>query len=332
MVMKKIWMIPILTTLLVFSCETTTPIDEDDLTPPGVPANFRIDEELSGDGEIMLKWNANNEDDFHSYRLYRTTNSDIETTYTLLIETTQNQYLNVGLDYNTTYYYRLSAIDVNDNESEKGDEVHLKPLNLIPPAIPQGVKVYGYNVPSEPVRIDVQWTANTETDFLHYNVYKFTSGLFAADSTTFLQNLTTTSFSDTAITIGTKYYYKVTAVDKGLKESQTSDLKSDLALANPEQTSPASNATGQPLRPTFTWQKLDGATKYNVIVQTSSQSGEIWTGTVVQPTSGTTVSMQFPVSPTLAKNTNYYWKVASFSSDNTQANSYSPTWRFTTTN
>jgi len=249
-----------------------------------------------------------------------------------LIETTQNQYLNVGLDYNTTYYYRLSAIDNNGNESEKGNEVHLKPQNLNPPATPQGLKVYGYNVPNETARIYVQWAPNTETDFLHYNVYKSTSDFFATDSTTFLENLTATSFSDTDITIGTKYYYKVTAVDQGLKESQSSDMRSDLALANPVQTSPVNNATGQSLRPTFTWQKLDGATKYNVIVQAFSQSGEIWTGTVVQPTTGTTVSMQFPVSPVLSKNTVYYWKVASFSSDNIQANSYSLTWRFTTTN
>ncbi len=123
MMMKKIYIIlPVSFALLLTLCEMPSETENgDDLTPPDIPTGLEVVGSLSGDGVIVLNWNPNAENDFEGYRLYRAEDSDDVSMLSLIVDTTGVGYIDLNLDYNTTYYYRLTAYDENGNESEKSN-------------------------------------------------------------------------------------------------------------------------------------------------------------------------------------------------------------------
>ncbi|ADY52959.1 Fibronectin type III domain protein [Pseudopedobacter saltans DSM 12145] len=80
------------------------------------------------------------------------------------------------------------------------------------PAVPTGLTAIFDNQQSV-----LNWTANTETDLSSYKIYSGTS----ANPTTLLATVTkpTVTYTDTGLTNGTTYYYRITAVDQAGNES-----------------------------------------------------------------------------------------------------------------
>ncbi|MCK4447969.1 MAG: hypothetical protein KAW56_12930 [Candidatus Marinimicrobia bacterium] len=335
MKMSKFSIIFILSFALILSqCEAPSSTDDgDDFDAPAVPTGLDIIIGESGDGEIALSWNENSEKDFDGYRLYRASNTNEPSAYSLVIETPATNYKDTCLDYDTTYYYRVSAYDDNGNESEKSSSVYIQPINVKYPAAPIGFKVYGYNLPFDDPKIELEWQNNIETDFSHYNIYRATLALFLTDSSHFVINTTENYFTDIDVEVGTKYYYKISSLDKGLLESVNDTVKSDLPLPETVLTSPDSSSTVSDLNPTFIWEKAENATHYEVIVQPDPYGTATWTGMVNQPAQGNSVQTTYPSNSSttpLESNTVYYWRVAAYSSDNVKVNSYSILWKFRT--
>lgn len=83
--------------------------------------------------------------------------------------------------------------------------------DIIPPAQVTGLVATA----NGSTRIDLVWTANTELDLDHYNIYRGTTPNFivvpSVDQP--LGQTTANSYSDTGLTQQTTYYYKVAAVD-----------------------------------------------------------------------------------------------------------------------
>ena len=78
------------------------------------------------------------------------------------------------------------------------------------------VQVAGLTVtPVGSTQLNLAWTANTETDLNHYNVYRGTTAGFAVTlgTTTPVGTPTTNSYQNTGLSPSTTYYYKVSAVD-----------------------------------------------------------------------------------------------------------------------
>ena len=326
-----ILLIGLLAILFMF-CEPTTSVDNDindnDTTAPAIPTSLAIDENASIEDTIKITWAANTDDDFDLYRVYRSITVDSLPLYQKVSETGLTTYIDAGVDYGTLYFYRVSAVDENDNESEKSAAISCEPVNIFAPQTPTGFTAYGYNLPGESPYVELRWTPNTESDFLHYNVYRHTSRAFTSDSAYFITQTTETHYSDNTVDVGQRYYYRLTAVDKGLMASNPTSDESDLPLPQPSLVFPNNAATTTTLRPNLEWERVEDATKYEVIVQTSLYSGVVWTGEVTQPASGTTVNIGYPSEPALSNNTKYYWLVAVFSSDNTAANTYSDSTRY----
>ncbi|MDZ7290788.1 MAG: fibronectin type III domain-containing protein [candidate division KSB1 bacterium] len=190
-----------------------TPVDK---TPPAAPQGLAA---IAGDQQVILKWRKNTEADFLLYRIYRgsspnpttkvdSTNNIADTTKTI-----------TGLTNGTKYYFRMTAVDKNFNESGFSNEVSATPTAAdLPPAAPQGLTAIAGDR-----QITLKWRQNTEADFLCYRIYGGTSPnpITKVDST---QTGGANSIADTTkiltgLTNGTTYYFRITAVDQNFNES-----------------------------------------------------------------------------------------------------------------
>lgn len=96
-----------------------TPFDPAPQTPTGLAA-------AAGDKQVSLKWNANSEDDLAGYKIYRSTdNQNYELIQTVGLVTS---WTNTNLTNGTTYYYKITAYDTENNESEKSAAVSATPV------------------------------------------------------------------------------------------------------------------------------------------------------------------------------------------------------------
>lgn len=72
--------------------------------------------------QLNLVWDPNTEGDLDHYNVYRSTNSG--GSYDLVASPTTYSYSDVGLTISTTYYYKVSAVDVSGNEGLASDKAY----------------------------------------------------------------------------------------------------------------------------------------------------------------------------------------------------------------
>ncbi len=104
--------------ILQLYLENELPVDQD-IVPPAAPQNLTA---IAEPGRVTLAWNPNTEPDLLRYRIYRSTNQH---TFTLRNSVPANTttYVDAGLDPNTIYFYRITAVDSALNESGFSNEV-----------------------------------------------------------------------------------------------------------------------------------------------------------------------------------------------------------------
>ena len=84
-----------------------------DLTPPATPQDFAL---VAGDKAIYLSWKANTEPDFAGYTIERST--DNATFAPIATQYQGTSYLDRSVTNNTTYYYRINAVDNSRNANK----------------------------------------------------------------------------------------------------------------------------------------------------------------------------------------------------------------------
>jgi small nuclear ribonucleoprotein (snRNP)-like protein len=187
-----------------------------DSIPPAIPQNLSA---IAGDSVLTLTWNMVVDPDSIYYRVYM----DTLTNPVTLIDSTANKadtsiVIN-NLKNNMTYYCRLTAVDGSNNESGFSNEVYATPVHIdsIPPAIPQNLSAV-----AEDSTITLTWNMVNDPDSIHYRVYMDTTSnpLTLIDSTI---NYTDTSIVINNLKYNTTYYFRLTAVDKYLNESEFSN-------------------------------------------------------------------------------------------------------------
>jgi hypothetical protein len=99
-----------------------------------------------------------------------------------------------------------------------------------PPANVTGVMV----TPVSGSKLNISWTANTEADLNHYNVYMGMNADFAPGAGSLVASPISEHYLDTGLTAGTTYYYRVTAVDATHNEGVSSDVASGITLPDTE--------------------------------------------------------------------------------------------------
>ena len=128
--------------------------------PPAPPQNLIA---YPSDSEVSLIWSANNEPDFLRYRIY----GGASPNPTTLIDSTADgagvtSKVIAGLNNGTTYYYRITALDVSGDESDFSNEVFATPYGG-----PWYVSTLGNNIGNgsdiDPFR-DIQWAVYAADD------------------------------------------------------------------------------------------------------------------------------------------------------------------------
>lgn len=112
-----------------------------DVEPPAVPRGVQS---VTGDEEVFLSWYPNAESDLSGYRVYRSYSEHGE--YYRIARTSAASFADRDVTNGRTYYYAVSAYDVNGNESDlsydlvfdtprpEGRGVRLFDFNAIPAA------------------------------------------------------------------------------------------------------------------------------------------------------------------------------------------------------
>lgn len=175
--------------------------------PPETPTGLKT---ISGLNNIILKWDANTEDDIFKYRVYRT---DSQYGFqnlrgeTFAPDTTY-QDDNVIIDH--LYYYSIDAIDLHGNISKRTSSVSGKTLDNTPPSA-----LVNLQVMQEADTVKLTWTPNSENDLSRYYIYRNTilDDIQQASSIIGTVYAPKSDFIDISYDSATNYYYGVKAVD-----------------------------------------------------------------------------------------------------------------------
>ncbi|MFD1715376.1 pectinesterase family protein [Amnibacterium flavum] len=199
------------------SAAATASVKPADTAPPATPTGLTA---TGGDSKVLLAWTANTEGDLAGYNVYRDGN---KLNSALL---TTPAYTESGLDNGTAYSYSVKAVDTTGLESAAATATATPKVgDAAPPATPTGVgTVLGKNA------VTVNWSAVGDGDLAGYDVVRDGTvvGSVAAG---------TTSYTDTAVVIGTAYSYTVVAKDTASNASAASaaataiPIKVDLVVA-----------------------------------------------------------------------------------------------------
>jgi len=101
--------------LLIWSCERNKISDPvDDFISPATPSNLKIFGAF--DGQIGIEWNHNQESNLDGYIIYKSINNQnhfVKTGFT-----SNNYFIDGSLYYDSTYFYKVSAINKAGIESK----------------------------------------------------------------------------------------------------------------------------------------------------------------------------------------------------------------------
>lgn len=191
-------------------------------TVPGAPT---LNSATAGNAQVTLSWSApssNGGNAVTSYKIYRGTSAGSESYLTTVGNVLS--YTNGGLANGQVYFYRVSAVNAA-GEGALSNEASATPAapNTVPGAPTLNSATAGNG------QVTLSWTAPSSdggTAITGYKVYRGT----ATNGETLLTTLgAVSSYTDTGLTNGQRYFYKVSAVN----------AVGDSALSNELSTVPA---------------------------------------------------------------------------------------------
>ncbi|MFH2050540.1 MAG: LamG-like jellyroll fold domain-containing protein, partial [bacterium] len=133
-------------------------IQEDkDIIPPSYPQSLIADSDYNS---VMLTWGKNRELDLLGYNIYRSTNNisynRIDSIYGFPADTF---YADAAIVNGTNYWYKITAVDTNRNESEFSNIVSARPGDYTAPVVNIITPGPGFSIP-EYMPLTVTWTAS----------------------------------------------------------------------------------------------------------------------------------------------------------------------------
>jgi fibronectin type 3 domain-containing protein len=253
------------------------------LLAPATPGNLTA---TAGANDVLLNWSASA--GATVYRVYRSTTSVFPGNPVLVAGLGSPNYTDTTASDGITYYYWVTAAN-GAGVSPPAGPVSATPGSIVPPLNLTASAAAGGLAP-----ITLTWTASIGASF--YRIYRSTiSGGEASHE--LAVGITTTAYTDAAVSAGDTYYYKVTAVNNIAASAYSNEAGAALTPAVPVGLT-ATPVAGPAVD--LVWTPSPGATSYNVY------RGTVPGVETLLPTS--------PSSPTyndtsVAPSTTYYYKV-----------------------
>jgi fibronectin type 3 domain-containing protein len=250
-------------------------------TPPAPP----VVTATSGNGTVTLAWDAVASAVSYSVARSLTPGTGYATVGTV---TTGTTFTDGNVVNGTTYYYVVTASN-GACSSGNSNEVPASPA-CTPPAAPTGLTPTAGNS-----TVTLNWTASAGAT--SYSIYRNTDG---TSIYTLVNSTSQTTFTDSNVVNGTKYYYVVTA-SNGACSSGNSARVSVTPACVPPSAPTGVNLTAGDGQISLTWTAAAGATIYRVSRSTTA------TGAFTQIATPTATSY---LDAPLANGTKYYYVVA----------------------
>jgi subtilisin family serine protease/fibronectin type 3 domain-containing protein len=184
-------------------------------TVPGAPSGLTG---TAGNGQVALSWTApasNGGSAITGYKIYRGTSAGSETyTGTTVAGTT---YTNTGLTNGTTYFFKVSALNAI-GEGALSPETNATPV--APPTVPGAPS--GLTATAGNGQVALSWTVPASNGGSAITGYKLYRGTVAGGETYTGITVSDTTYTNTGLTNGTTYFFKVSAVN-GVGEGSLSN-------------------------------------------------------------------------------------------------------------
>jgi fibronectin type 3 domain-containing protein len=189
--------------------------------PPIAPTGLTAE---GGDGRVDLDWDDNHAPDLEGYNVYVADEGDGTYTKVNARLVTSSAYAHTGVANGSPLYYRVTAVDLDRNESDPSAIASATPQAADEaPAAPTGLTV----TPGL-FSATLDWADNTEADLAGYTVYLsfYPDGPFNAVGRG-LVTVSQSTVNDLPTTVPT--YFRLTAVDTAGHESLPSVVVSTTA-------------------------------------------------------------------------------------------------------
>lgn len=251
---------------------------------------------------VTISWKGLENSDA-SYRIYRSTYSG--SNGSILFDRLNSQtYIDTTVVYNTTYYYRVSAI-LGETESAISSQVSVKPT--LP--VPINVKAVDTGQGKE---IKISWDRPTLELPLKYKVYRASNDTSNGSSLT--SNLDAVEYFDKTASNGTAYYYRIrsvygTSIESDPSEAVWAKASDTVPPAQPTNVR-ASLSSGN--KASISWSAPANESSLKYLVYRSSSPSD--TGNQITETTATSYTDTVPAGISI-----FYYRVKAFDQANNQS-------------
>lgn len=182
-----------------------------DSTPPDIPVNLRG--LILDDGQVIISWDENTEDDLLGYRLWWANQKEDE--YTLMTGTpiTNNFFVDQTVLNTLTpnMYIKIVALDYRHNTSDFSEAVVIARPDTIPPAAPLLTNISGYKD-----SLVVEWAMSRSADLKMHELYRRPLGDTSWQLIkTYMnpENANINRYQETTTQAGDYFEYRLDAID-----------------------------------------------------------------------------------------------------------------------
>jgi chitodextrinase len=185
----------------------TTPSVVIDTQAPTAPANLTA---IATSTQITLNWSISTDNvGVKEYQVERSNSATAGFVFITLVNS--NSYINANLTANTTYYYRVRAVDAAGNFSSYSS-ISSARTGAAPVADTQAPTVpTNLLATASSTQITLTWTRST--DNVAVTQYRLERSNSATSGFTSLTTVATNSYVNTGLNASTRYYYRVRAAD-----------------------------------------------------------------------------------------------------------------------
>ena len=164
---------------------------------------------------VALSWTQSREEDFAFYKVFRSRSPGVNTSSRLVKFTSDRErtsYTDANLQENTTYYYRVYVYDAGGLFTPSNEVKVTTPTNEPPRPV-----VLKTPVVVDKTTLRLSWSRSKDEDFAMYRIYRSSSPSVKAEGAPLkiISDRETTSYEDSGVTPGRRYFYRVFVFDRG---------------------------------------------------------------------------------------------------------------------